>query len=57
MYKGYIEANLTIPDSPRYNENMLGLVIPDYKYGESVPVQIGIYVIDHLVVPMTKKEL
>ena len=35
---------------------MLFLVIPDHKYGERVPVQIGTQVIDHLVVTMTKKE-
>ena len=36
---------------------MLSLVILDYKYGERVPVQIGIHVIEHLVVTMTEKEL
>ena len=56
-YKGYIEANLTMPNLPWYNEDMLFLVIPDHKYGERVPVQIGTQVIDHLVVTMTEKEL
>ena len=41
-YKGYIEANLIIPGLPQYNEDMLFLVISDNKYGEMVPVQIGI---------------
>ena len=40
-YKGYIEANITVPDLPQYNEDMLFLVISDYKHGERVPVQIG----------------
>ena len=56
-YKGYIETNLTVPDLPWYNEDMLFLVILDHKYLERVPVQIGTQVIDHLVVTMTKREL
>ena len=56
-YKGYIEANFTIPDVPQYNKDVLFLVISDHKYGEKAPVQIGTQVIDHLVVTMTKKEL
>ena len=57
LYKGYIEANLIIQDLPRYNEDVLFLVISDNKYGERVPVQIGTLVIDHLVVTMTVEEL
>ena len=56
-YKGYIEAILPIPDFTQYNEDVIFLVIPDHKYWERVPVQIGTQVIDHLVVTMTKKEL
>ena len=33
-YKGYIEAKLTIPDLPQYNEDVLFLVVLDHKYGE-----------------------
>ena len=32
LYKGYIEANLTIPDILQYSENVL--VISDHNYGE-----------------------
>ena len=53
-YKGYIEANLNIPDLPQFNEEVLFLVILDHKYGKKVPVQIGTQVIDHLVVTMTE---
>ena len=31
-YKGYVETNLTIPDIPQYNEDVLILVISDHKY-------------------------
>ena len=34
LYKGYMEASLTIPDSPQYNEDPLCLVISDNKFGE-----------------------
>ena len=57
LYKGYTEGNLTLPDLPWYNEDMLFLAIPDHKYGKRVPVQIGTQVRDHLVVTMTEKEL
>ena len=30
-YKGYVEANLTIQGLPKYNEDVLLLVIPDHK--------------------------
>ena len=56
-YKGYIEANLTIPGLHQYNEDMLFLVILDHKYGERVSVQIGTQVVDHLVATVTEKEL
>ena len=56
-YKEYVEASLSIPDLPQYNEGVLLLVIPHHKYGERVPVQIGTQVVDHLVVTMTKIEL
>ena len=56
-YKGYIEANRTIPDLPQYNEDVLCLVISDHKYGERAPVQIGTQVIDYLVVIMNETEL
>ena len=36
---------------------MLFLVIPDHKYGERVPLQIGTQVIDHSVPTMTEKEM
>ena len=52
-YKGYVEANPIIPDLPRYNEEVLFLVILDHRYGERVPLQIGTQVIDYLVVTMT----
>ena len=56
-YKGYVKANLTIPDFPWFNEDVSFTVVLDHKYGERVPLQIGTQVIDHLVVTMTKKEL
>ena len=56
-YKGYVEANLTKPDLPCYNEDVLFLVVANQKYGDRVPVQIGIKVIDQLVATMTEKEL
>ena len=52
-----MEANLTIPDLPWYNEDVLFLVISEHKYGKRVPVQIGMQVIDPLVSTMTKKGL
>ena len=36
---------------------MLFLVIPDHKYGERVPVQIGTQIINHLLATMTEEEL
>ena len=56
-YKGYVEANLTIPDLPHYNEDVLFLVVANDKYGDRVPVQIGTQVIDQLMATMTEKEL
>ena len=57
LYKGYIEAKLTVPDLPLYNGDILFLFILYHKYGERVPVQIGTQVIDLLVVNRTEKEL
>ena len=57
LYKGYVEAYLTMQDLPQFNEDMLYLLISDHKYGERVPVQIGAQVIDHLILTMTEKEL
>ena len=56
-YKGYVEANLIIPDLPHYNEDVLFLVIANHKYGDGVPVQLGTQVIDQLVATMTEKKL
>ena len=56
-YKGYIEANPTIPHLPRYKEDVLFLVVLDYKYGERIPVQIGAQAIDYFFATMTEKEL
>ena len=56
-YKGYVEANLIIPDLPHYNEDVLFLVVANHKYWDRVAVQIGTQVIDQLVAMMTKKEL
>ena len=56
-HKGYVEANITIPCLPRYNEDVLLLVVLHHNYGERVPVQIGTQVIDHLDVTITEKEL
>ena len=55
LYKEYVDANLTIPALPIYNKDILFLAVLDHKYGESILVQIGTQVIDHLVVIMTKK--
>ena len=54
--KGYVEANLLVPGLLWYNDNMLFLVISEYKYGERVPVEIGTLVIDHLVITMTVED-
>ena len=56
LYKGYVEPNLTFPDLPWYNEDVMFLVVSDNKYGERVPGQIGTQVIGHLVVTMSKKD-
>ena len=56
-YIGYIEANLTIPDLPQYNEDALFLAIWDHKYAERLSVQIDSEAIHHLVVTVTEKEL
>ena len=57
LYKGYKEANPIMPELPWYNDDMLFLVVLDNKYGERVHVQLGILVIDPLVMTMTKEEL
>ena len=57
LYKGYVEANLTIPDLPQYNEDVLFLIVANHKYGDKVLVQTGTQVIDQIVAAMTKKEL
>ena len=31
-YRGYVETNLTTPDLPGYNEDMLSLVMMDHIY-------------------------
>ena len=56
-YKGYVEANLTIPDLLHYKEDVLFLVVANYQYGDRVLVQTGIQVIDQPVTTMTEKEL
>ena len=56
-YKGYVEAYLIIPGLPLYSKLVLYLVVSDHKYGEQVPVQLGVLVIDHLVATMTTEEL
>ena len=56
-YKGYIEANLTIPGLPWYNEDVFFLVVLDHKYREKVPIQIGTQAIDCLVMIKTEEEL
>ena len=48
-YKGYVEANLSIPGLPQYNEDVL-------SFSDSKS-QIGTQVIDHLVMTMTGEEL
>ena len=45
-YKGYAEANLTIPDLSHYNEDVLFLVVANDMYGDRVHVQIDTQVID-----------
>ena len=55
--EGYVEAKITIPDLPCYNKDVLFLVVSNHKYGDRVPVQIGPWVIDQLVVTMTEKQL
>ena len=45
-YKGYVEANLTIPDLSCYNEDVLFLVVANHRCGDRVLVQIGTQVID-----------
>ena len=37
LYKGYVWANLTIPDISQYNEDVLFLVVSHHKYGERHP--------------------
>ena len=37
-HKGYIEASVSIPDLPYYNEDALLVVISDSKHGKRVPV-------------------
>ena len=57
LYKGYIEANLIIQGLPRYDKDVLFLVVLDHKYGEHVSVQLSTLVIDDLVVTFTKEQL
>ena len=52
-----MKVNLIVPGLPQYKEDVLFLVILDNKYGERVPEQLGILVIDHLVVTMTVEAL
>ena len=56
-YKGYVEPNLTIPDLPHCNEDVLFLVVANHKYRDRVPVQIGMQVIDQLVATTNEKKL
>ena len=56
-YNGYVDANLTIPALPHYNEDVLFWVVANHTYGDRVPVQISTYIIDQLVASMTEKEL
>ena len=37
-YKEYVEANLTIPDLPCYNEDVLFLIVANHKYGDRITV-------------------
>ena len=48
LHKGYIAW---------YNEDVSFLVVSDNKYKKRVPVEIGILLIDHLVMSMTVEEL
>ena len=52
-----VGANLTIPDLPHYNEDVLFMFVGNHKLGDRFQVQIGTQVIDQLVTTMTDKKL
>ena len=54
-YRAYVEATLTIPDLPQYNEDILFLIVSNHKYGDRVLEQIGTQVVDQFIVTMTEK--
>ena len=50
-------ANVTIPILPHYNGDVLFLAVANHTYGDRVPVQLGMQVLDQLVATMIKKLL
>ena len=56
-YKGYIEADLSIPQVKGFEEPCLFVVVGDSEYGKRVPIQIGTLHIDMVLEKATKEEL
>ena len=56
-YKGYVEANLSIPQIRNFEESCLFLVVGDSEYGKRVPIQIGTLHIDMVLEKATKEQL
>ena len=56
-YKGYVEADLSIPQVKGFEETCLFVVIGDSEYGKRVPIQIGTLHIDMVLEKATKEEL
>ena len=56
-YKGYVEANLSIPQVKDFEEPCLFVVVSDSKYGKRVLIQIGTLHIDMVLEKATKEEL
>ena len=56
-YKGYVEADLGIPQLKDFDEPCLFVVVGDSEYGKRVPIQVGTLHIDLVLEKATKAEL
>ena len=56
-YLRFVEVNLQIPGIRNYNEDVLLLVIPTMTYSKTVPVMVGMKIIDKALSLMTVREL
>ena len=55
-YLGYTEVNLSIPEVPSFNKDVLILAYPDSKYSRKVPVVLGTLHVDAIYAIATEDE-